>query len=183
MEMRNITDDTETTYRLEENERVVFLMENRTDEVVFELAGAGAEARAFLLLSGTDASFEPRVTVRHLAPGTRSRTDVRAVLDGSASLRFRGRIEVARDAAGADARESVRVLLLSSEARASAAPELEIGTDDVACSHGAVIAPPDPEQLAYLATRGLSEKQAAGMLVDALFKEAREEIGRTRDSE
>lgn len=177
MNIRDISNDTETIYRLMENERAVFVMENRADETVFELAGAGAEAHIFSLLSGREKeAFEPKIVVRHLAPDTRSRTDVRAVLDGSASLRFRGRVEVSRDAVRSDAREDVRVLLLSSASSASAAPELEIDTDDVSCTHGAAIAPPDPEQLAYLATRGLSAKQATELLARGFFKEARERI-------
>lgn len=179
MNIRDISNDTETIYRLMENERVVFVMENRADEIIFELAGAGAEAHIFSLLSGQDEeAFEPKIIVRHLAPNTKSSVSVRGRLNDRSSLRFRGRVEVSTDAVRTEACEDVRVLLLSPEACASATPELEIETDEVICSHGAVIAPPDRDQIRYLATRGLTREQAANLLADGFFKDVKEKIGR-----
>lgn len=177
MQFLDITHDHQKTYRLGENEQVVFLMENRDGTIAFELSGPKAEAHVFAFYSesGT-ASSAPDIVVRHLAPDTVSRTVVRARLSGSASLRFRGRIRIVQDAVRSDARQDVRALLLSTDARASAAPELEIDTDDVVCSHAASIAPPDAEQLASLAMRGLSEAQATALLADGFFKDARERI-------
>jgi len=177
MKLIDITNDSEAIYRIAENERVVFVMENRVDDLTFELAGRNAEAHVFSLLSGhDDDAFEPKVIIRHLAPDTKSSVSVRARLDDRSSLRFRGCVEIAQTAVRTEAREDVRALLLSPEARASAAPELEIGTDEVVCTHAAVIAPPDRDQIIYLATRGLSEKQAADLLAEGFFKEMRKEI-------
>lgn len=173
MIFRDISHDDQTTYRLEANERVVFLMENRDGEIYFELAGPGAAAHVFAFYTGTDdIRFTPRIIQRHLAPHTVSSSTVRARLDGSSSLRFSGMVEIAHAMAGSDARQDIRALLLSSDASASAVPELEIDTNDVTCSHAASIAPPDAEQLVYLATRGLTAEQATGLLADSFFKEA-----------
>lgn len=177
MKVIDITNDSETTYRLIENEQVVFLMKNRDGEVIFELAGPGAAAHVFAFYSGTDdVRFTPRIIQRHLAPDTLSSSTVRARLNGSSSLRYRGLVEITKAASSSDARQDIRALLLSPDSSASAVPELEIDTDDVSCSHAASIAPPDAEQLAYLATRGLSKAWATELLAEGFFKEARERI-------
>ncbi len=173
MDFRDITNDKETTYRLSTNERVVFVMENRDAEVTIELAGAGAEAHIFALFTGRDdVRFAPRIIQRHLAPDTVSSSIVRARLSGSSSLRFRGLVEIAKAAVDSDAKQDIRTLLLSPESSASAVPELEIDTDDLSCSHAASIAPPDAEQIAYLATKGISQNKAVKLIADGFFKEA-----------
>jgi len=177
MDFRDISNDKETTYRLSENERVVFVMENRDAEVTIELAGVGAEAHIFALYTGRDdVRFAPRIIQRHLAPDTVSSSIVRAQLSGSSSLRFRGLVEIAKVAGDSDAKQDIRALVLSPESSASAVPELEIDTDNVSCSHAASIAPPDAEQLAYLATRGISQNKAVKLIADGFFKEARNDI-------
>lgn len=177
MKFIDITNDQKTTYRLGENEQVVFLMENRDGEVVFELAGAHAVAHIFAFYTGVDDDrFSPRIIQRHLAPDTVSSSTMRARLDGSSSVSFRGLVDISNDATGSDARQDCRALLLSPKTSASAAPELEIGTDDVSCSHAASITPPDAEQICYLATRGLSEADATALLADGFFKDAKDMI-------
>lgn len=181
MDFRDISNDKETTYRLGENEQVVFVMENRDGEMTFELAGTGATAHIFAFYTGTDdIRFAPRIIQRHLAPDTVSSSIVRARLSGSSSLRFRGLVEIAKAADGSDAKQDIRTLLLSPESSASAVPELEIDTDDVTCSHAAAIAPPDAEQLAYLATRGISQNKAVKLIADGFFKDAKEIIEKQR---
>ncbi len=183
MELKDISKDIETTYRLGENERVAFLMENRDGEIIFELTGTNAVARIFALYDGTeDDRFTPRIIQRHFAPDTVSTLTVRARLDGSSSLRFRGLVEIDRGATRSDARQDIRALLLSPEASASAMPELEIDTNDVSCSHAASIAPPDAEQLAYLATRGLSKAQATRLLTDGFFHDTLADMRRLADN-
>ncbi|NTW15748.1 MAG: SufD family Fe-S cluster assembly protein [Candidatus Moranbacteria bacterium] len=175
MQVQNITDDTEQAYRLAENERAVFVAENRADDLTFELSGPGAEAHVFAFFSGTENErFEPKISVRHLAPDTVSRVTVRGRLDDASSLRIRSLVEVAPNAVRSDAREDIHALLRSPEAGASAVPELEIGTDDITCTHAAVIAPPDPEQLHYLATRGIPTDKAIALLSEGLFRDARD---------
>ncbi|NTW13534.1 MAG: SufD family Fe-S cluster assembly protein [Candidatus Moranbacteria bacterium] len=183
MRLIDISRDNETTYRLRENERAIFMMNNRDGKITFELAGHGATAHVFAFYEGTDAErFAPRIIQRHLASGTVSSSTVRARLDGSSLLRFRGLVDIAKDATGSDARQNCRILLLSPDATAHAGPELEISTDDVTCSHAASIAPPDPDQLYFLATRGLETDKATALLADGFFRDARDEMERLSQS-
>jgi Fe-S cluster assembly protein SufD len=69
-----------------------------------------------------------------------------------------------------------RALLLSDEAEADNKPELEIFADDVTCGHGATSGALDDSLLFYLRARGLPEKDAQALLIQAFVGEAIEEI-------
>ena len=69
-----------------------------------------------------------------------------------------------------------RALLLSDEAEADNKPELEIFADDVTCGHGATTGALDESLLFYLRARGLSEKEAQALLIQAFVGEAIEAI-------
>jgi len=177
MKVIDITNDKETLYRLGKNEHAVFLMENRDEKIVFELAGENAAAHIFAFYSGTENDrFTPRITQRHLAPNTVSSATVRARLNGASMLEFRGLVEITKGADGSVAKQDCRALLFSADASASTKPELEIDTDDVTCSHAAAISPPDSDQIHYLATRSISRDKAVALIADGFFKDAKERI-------
>jgi Fe-S cluster assembly protein SufD len=123
------------------------------------------------LLTGTQhADFSS--IVRHDAPNCTSRQTVKNVLNGRSRGVFQGRIEVARDAQKTDGYQMNQALLLSSDAEIDSKPELEIFADDVKCSHGATVGELDAEQLFYLRSRGIPDKEARALLVRAFLTEA-----------
>ena len=105
-----------------------------------------------------------------------SREAFRAVVDDRAHSVFQGRIIVRPDAQKTDGKMMTRALLLSDEAEADNKPELEIFADDVTCGHGATAGALDDTLLFYLRARGLSEKDAQALLIQAFVGEAIEEI-------
>ena len=62
---------------------------------------------------------------------------------------------------------SCKSLLLSNKARVNSKPELEILADDVKCSHGVTVGNLSIEQLFYLRSRGIPEKEARKLLVNS----------------
>ncbi|NNM31539.1 MAG: Fe-S cluster assembly protein SufD, partial [Gemmatimonadetes bacterium] len=84
---------------------------------------------------------------------------------GSSKGVFRGIIRVHKGAQGTDAYQTNRNLLLSEGAIADSLPNLEIGADDVRCSHGATVGQLDAEALFYLMSRGLRREQAERLVV------------------
>jgi Fe-S cluster assembly protein SufD len=116
------------------------------------------------------------LVVDHAVPGCTSRENFRAVLDDRAHSVFQGRIIVRPDAQKTDGKMMTRALLLSDEAEADNKPELEIFADDVSCGHGATSGALDESLLFYLRARGLPEKQAQALLVQAFVGEAIEAI-------
>ncbi len=112
----------------------------------------------------------------HAVPNCASREVFRAVVDDRGHSVFQGRIIVRPHAQKTDAKMMTRALLLSDEAEADNKPELEIFADDVTCGHGATTGALDESLLFYLRARGLSEKQAQALLIQAFVGEAIESI-------
>ena len=141
------------------------------------LAGEGSElsANGVNLLQKTEHG-DTTLVVDHAVPNCVSREVFRAVLDDRAHSVFHGRIIVRPDAQKTDGKMMIRALLLSDEAEADNKPELEIFADDVSCGHGATAGALDDSLLFYLKARGLPEKQAQALLIQAFVGEAIEQI-------
>ena len=122
----------------------------------------------FLLRNAARHQIEPQILVEG-AGG-------RAVADERGHSVFQGRIIVRPQAQKTDAKMMTRALLLSDEAEADNKPELEIFADDVTCGHGATTGALDESLLFYLRARGLSEKEAQALLIQAFVGEAIESI-------
>jgi len=141
------------------------------------LAGEGSElsANGVNLLQKTEHG-DTTLVVDHAVPNCVSREIFRAVIDDRAHSVFQGRIIVRPDAQKTDGKMMTRALLLSDEAEADNKPELEIFADDVSCGHGATAGALDESLLFYLKARGLPEKQAQALLIQAFVGEAIEQI-------
>ncbi len=130
------------------------------------LEGEGAQVETFGVAMGGDVQEMDHHTEHlHHAPHTRSNLDFKVALTQAARSAYTGMIRITGGAGGSEAYQENRNLLLSPDARAESIPELEILTDDVRCSHGATVAPLDPEQLFYLGSRGLARGQATRLIV------------------
>jgi Fe-S cluster assembly protein SufD len=141
------------------------------------LAGEGTELsiNGVNLLRGKQHG-DMTLVVDHAVPNCTSREVFRAVVDDRAHSVFQGRINVWPKAQKTDAKMMTRALLLSDEAEADNKPELEIFADDVTCGHGATTGALDDSLLFYLRARGLSEKEAQALLIQAFVGEAIEQI-------
>ena len=140
-------------------------------------AGEGSEVNAngVNLLNGRQHA-DTTLFLDHAVPHCASREVFRSVVDDRAHSVFQGRIIVRPDAQKTDAKMMTRALLLSDEAEADNKPELEIFADDVTCGHGATTGALDESLLFYLRARGLSEKEAQALLIQAFVGEAIESI-------
>ncbi len=140
-------------------------------------AGEGAEVttNGVNLLKGRQHA-DTTLFLDHAVPNCASREIFRAVLDDRGHSVFQGRIIVRPQAQKTDAKMMTRALLLSDEAEADNKPELEIFADDVTCGHGATTGALDESLLFYLRARGLSEKEAQALLIQAFVGEAIESI-------
>jgi Fe-S cluster assembly protein SufD len=137
--------------------------------------GAEVSANGVNLVNGRQHA-DTTLFLDHAVAGCRSREVFRAVVDDRAHSVFQGRIMVRPDAQKTDAKMMTRALLLSDEAEADNKPELEIFADDVTCGHGATTGALDEDLLFYLRARGLSEKEAQSLLIQAFVGEAIESI-------
>ena len=146
-------------------------------QTVIAFAGEGSrvETNGVNLLNGRQHA-DTTLFLDHAVPNCASREIFRSVVDDRGHSVFQGRIIVRPKAQKTDAKMMTRALLLSDEAEADNKPELEIFADDVTCGHGATTGALDESLLFYLRARGLSEKEAQALLIQAFVGEAIESI-------
>jgi Fe-S cluster assembly protein SufD len=143
--------------------------------IAFAGEGSRVETNGVNLLNGRQHA-DTTLYLDHAVPNCTSREIFRAVVDDRGHSVFQGRIIVRPQAQKTDAKMMTRALLLSDEAEADNKPELEIFADDVTCGHGATTGALDESLLFYLRARGLSEKEAQALLIQAFVGEAIESI-------
>ncbi|MGB9114460.1 Fe-S cluster assembly protein SufD [Bradyrhizobium sp.] len=143
--------------------------------VTFAGEGAEVSTNGVNLLNGRQHA-DTTLFLDHAVPNCTSREIFRSVVDDRGHSVFQGRIIVRPNAQKTDAKMMTRALLLSDEAEADNKPELEIFADDVTCGHGATTGALDESLLFYLRARGLSEKEAQALLIQAFVGEAIESI-------
>lgn len=136
----------------------------------------GARLSGAILLRGKQQG-DVTLVLDHAVPHCTSRETFRTVLDDTARGIVQGRIVVRPDAQKTDARMSLGALLLTEGAEANQKPELEIFADDVQCAHGATSGAIDKQLLFYLMARGIPQKEAEALLVQAFYGQALDQIG------
>lgn len=141
------------------------------------LVGPGARSDiAGVVLADRAQHMDHHTVHDHCAPHAFSNIDLKVVAAGEARSAYTGLIRIAEEAAGSEAYQENRNLVLSSAARAETIPELEILTDEVMCTHGATVAPIEQEHLFYLQSRGIAPREALGLVLDGFFRPTLERL-------
>lgn len=139
----------------------------------------GKHAKAVLngvALAADDTHIDNYIPVTHANTDSYSEQNINAVLKDKARSTFFGKVKVEKDAQQTESHQMNKNLLLSEQAQANSRPELEIYADDVQCSHGSATGEIDEDALYYLKARGLTEKQANDLLIEAFVKELFESV-------
>lgn len=134
-------------------------------------------ARARLDLNNRyHATHEETLDINHLVrmrgTSTRAQLTESGVLNEAAKKTLRATIDLVRGAKDAQGNEIETVMILGDDVVNKTMPIILCDEDDVAGNHGATIGSVSPEQLDYLATRGLSHQAAEQLFVRALFEDA-----------
>ena len=134
-------------------------------------------ARARLDLNNRyHATHEETLDINHLVrmrgTSTRAQLTESGVLNEAAKKTLRATIDLVRGAKDAQGNEIETVMILSDDVVNKTMPVILCDEDDVAGNHGATIGSVSPEQLDYLAARGLSRQDAEQLFVRALFEDA-----------
>jgi Fe-S cluster assembly protein SufD len=141
------------------------------------LAGPGASAELKALYFGSAQQFFDFHTLQqHVVGNTTSDLLFKGALRDEARSVYAGLIRIEPDATHSDAYQANRNLLLSRTAKAHSIPMLEILNNEVRCTHGATIAPVDPEHVFYLESRGIPGATAERMIVHGFFGEVLDRI-------
>ena len=122
------------------------------------------------------ATHEETLDINHLVrmrgTSTRAQLTESGVLNEAAKKTLRATIDLVRGAKDAQGNEFETVMILGDDVVNKTMPVILCDEDDVAGNHGATIGSVSPEQLDYLAARGLSRQAAEQLFIRALFEDA-----------
>jgi len=159
--------------------------DSRLNSVVISLDGGMVRNDPTVLIEGENSEahlnglfvvkenghIDNHTMVEHRVPNCFSNELYKGVIADNAEGVFNGKILVYRDAQKTNAYQSNKNILLGDKAVINTKPQLEIYADDVRCTHGTSTGMLNEEALFYMRSRGLNEKLAKNILLQAFAKE------------
>jgi Fe-S cluster assembly protein SufB len=112
----------------------------------------------------------------HVAPKTTSTITSKSISKNGGRASYRGLLEVAKGAEGAKSKVVCDALILDEDSRTDTYPYISIDEDNVDIGHEATVSKIGEEQLFYLMSRGLSEAEAAAMIVSGFVEPITKEL-------
>lgn len=106
----------------------------------------------------------------HVAPNTSSKITSKSISKNSGRASYRGLLKVHKGADNVRSNVVCDALLLDESSRSDTYPYIEIDAKDVNIGHEASVSKVGEEQLFYLMSRGLSEHEAASMVVSGFIE-------------
>jgi len=106
----------------------------------------------------------------HSAPETTSVISSKSISKAGGRTSYRGLLHVAKGAKGAKSTVRCDALILDPESRSDTYPTMKIREKNVTIQHEAVVSKIGDEQLFYLRSRGLTEAEASGMIVNGFVE-------------
>ncbi len=106
----------------------------------------------------------------HVAPHTSSKITSKSISKGGGRASYRGLLKVHKGAHNSKSNVVCDALLLDPQSRTDTYPYIEIDEEDVTIGHEASVSKVGEEQLFYLMSRGLSEDEAATMVVSGFIE-------------
>ena len=146
----------------------------RTDS---RLVGRGGTSNLLAAYFGDGEQMHDFRTMQdHVGPKTTSDLLFKGAVADQARSVYSGLIRVRKGAAGTNAFQTNRNLVLSEGAHANSVPNLEIDENDLSCSHASAVGPIDEDQRYYLESRGIPREVADRLIVLGFFEDI---LGRT----
>jgi Fe-S cluster assembly protein SufB len=112
----------------------------------------------------------------HVAPNTSSVITSKSISKDGGRSSYRGLLEVAKGAHGSRSKVVCDALILDEDSRTDTYPYIRIDENNVDIGHEATVSKIGEEQLFYLMSRGLSEPEAAAMIVSGFVEPITKEL-------
>jgi Fe-S cluster assembly protein SufB len=106
----------------------------------------------------------------HCAPETTSTIISKSISKDGGQTTYRGLVKVEEGARGAKSFVRCDALLLDEQSISETKPYMEVGEQDASIGHEATVSKIGDDQLFYLMSRGLTESQAMGMIVNGFIE-------------
>ncbi len=140
--------------------------ENAHQENVITLVGKEAQASVRgVVFSAENQETVMKTAMVHEAPATESLIEHYGVAADKSFLAFESASRIDKGMKKSSARQKNRGVVLGRNARLDANPLLYIDEYDVEAAHGAAIGRIDEEELYYLMSRGLTEREAQMLII------------------
>jgi Fe-S cluster assembly protein SufB len=141
------------------------------------LMGEGARGEVLsIAYAGPGQHQDAGGKIIHAAPHTSSRIVSKSISKGSGRSSYRGLLRVEKGAHHVKSNVECDALLLDEEARTDTYPYIEIEDERAQIGHEATVSKIGDEQLFYLMSRGLSEDEAATMVVRGFIEPIAKEL-------
>ncbi len=135
------------------------------------LMGEGASGEVLsVAYAGPEQHQDTGAKMVHAAPNTSSKIVSKSISKDGGRTSYRGLVRVEDGATGCKSHVQCDALLLDEESRTDTYPYQEIGERDAQIGHEATVSKVADEQLFYLMSRGLTEEQAMGMVVNGFIE-------------
>jgi Fe-S cluster assembly protein SufB len=106
----------------------------------------------------------------HAAPETTSKIVSKSISKDGGITTYRGLVRVDEGAHGCKSHVQCDALILDEQSESRTLPYMEVGERDAEIGHEATVSKIADEQLFYLMSRGLSQEQAMGMVVNGFIE-------------
>ncbi|MCL2440023.1 MAG: SufD family Fe-S cluster assembly protein [Alphaproteobacteria bacterium] len=111
-----------------------------------------------------------QVDVVHTGDNSKSKIELAGVARDDSQINFQSSLKAATKIKNAEAKQDLRIMLLSPTAHGTAHPTQHITTPGIAASHSAAVYGANPEHLFALALLGIDSASAKNLLSSALLK-------------
>ena len=112
----------------------------------------------------------------HLAPNTTSKVTSKSVSRLNGRSTYRGLLNIAKGATGVKSTVRCDALLLDDTSKTDTYPYMEINQEDATVTHEATVGKIGDEQIFYLMSRGFSEEDALGLIVNGFMEPFTKEL-------
>ena len=114
--------------------------------------------------------------VYHLAPSTKCNIVSKSISKNGGMASYRGLVEIKKGCKNSKAHVRCDGLILDNKSKTKTFPAMEVLEDNVEAAHEATIGKIGEEQLFYLMSRGISEKEATRMIVSGFIEPVTKEL-------
>jgi Fe-S cluster assembly protein SufB len=114
--------------------------------------------------------------VMHLAPNTTSNILAKSISKDGGIMGYRGLVRMGHNSQGSKAHVQCDGLMMDDRSRSDTWPDIQIQNPHVTVAHEAVVGKISDEQMFYLQSRGLSEEEAAAMIVNGFIEPVTKEL-------
>ncbi|MFH2085940.1 MAG: Fe-S cluster assembly protein SufB [bacterium] len=112
----------------------------------------------------------------HLAPNTTSKIAAKSISQNGGRSSYRGQVKIGPRARGARSRVVCDALILDPMSRSDTYPDNQMMTGEAQIEHEAYVSRVSEEQITYLMSRGLSQKEAESMIIRGFLEPIIQEL-------